>query len=217
MPKATRIFDSNCGNTSILFGFFRREGLRGGLQADAWHDAADQFTKSAFRGLNLRFRFADRLFPRRGEARGLLAHLADRVFHDMELADFGAARFGLKGGKSDAKVFVLFAELREIVFELLIALGVDLELGVEMALEFAEFVLEAADVTGKAELLGEGVFPDESGDEQAEGQPPDEWVLEEFEESLHEGREGQCSGGVVPVAEGGGLAGSAASSKPAMT
>lgn len=113
--------------------------------ADAGDDLAHEFFESAFAGFVFGFGAFEGLLPGGGEAGGLFAHAADGIFGDLELADFGAAGLVLQRGEVDAEVFVLGAEFVEIFLEGVVAGGVDLELGVEVSLEFAAFGLEAVD------------------------------------------------------------------------
>ena len=175
---------------SILVGFLGFLGWRRGVvaAADAGDDFAHEFFEAAFAGFVIGLGALEGLFPSGGEARGLFAHDADGVLGDLELAGFGAAWFVLEGGDVDAEVLVLFAQILEVRLEALGAGGVDPELGIEVTLKFAAFVLEAFELT----LLGfsgsEAGFPDEGGEEKAKAEAPNEGFGEEAPEGVHSGR-----------------------------
>ncbi len=109
--------------------------------SDRRENPAHQLFQAAFAGFVFDFSLSDRLFPCLGKSRGLLAHETDGVLDDGQLSKFGPTGLMLESGKVDAQVLILSAEIFEPFLQAVIALGVDLELDVEVLLEFFAVLL----------------------------------------------------------------------------
>ncbi len=75
----------------------------------------------------------------------------------------------MQGGVRDAEILVLAARFIEILLQFIGAPGGQLELGVEVALQFAALVLEPPDFALEVTARGDAGSPEESGHEEAEG------------------------------------------------
>jgi len=101
----------------------------------------------------------------------------------------------LERGVIDAEIFVLDPQGLELGLECLIAVGVDFELGIEVALEVFHFAFHPLQIASDCAARGEAGFPEEGGDEQAEEQAPSEWVLQGGDEIIHKEIELRFGGG----------------------
>jgi len=170
---------------SVLLVVVSARGVGAGAHADSGNDLADELLEAAFASFDLHFGLTNCLFPCWGEAGCLFTHHADCALGDLILPVLGTAGLVLQAGQGDTEVFVLPPELIKFILEGSIPLGVDLELSVEVPLEFAQFAFQAAHITGQTQFGGESRLPCEEGEGESDKESPNELILHDFDELFH--------------------------------
>jgi len=121
---------------------------------------------------------AESLLPSLSKTGGLFAHEAYGTFDDVQVTKFCFSGFLLQVSYVNPEDFVLLPKSIDFLLKISGALGLDFEVGVEMALEFFALVLYALNFFFEVSPGCEAGLPDEKGDKESEEEAPDEGSFE---------------------------------------